>query len=35
MGHYHLASDTPDNLDYETVTDATRLVYAVAESLAR
>jgi hypothetical protein len=35
QANYHLPSDTPDNLDYETVTDATRLVYAVAESLAR
>lgn len=35
QANYHLPSDTPDNLDYETVADATRLVYAVAGSLAR
>jgi Peptidase family M28 len=32
--NYHLPSDIPANLDYETVADATRLVYEVARSLA-
>jgi hypothetical protein len=34
IANYHLPSDTPDNLDYATVARATRLVYAVAQSLA-
>ncbi|HEY4895030.1 MAG TPA: M28 family peptidase [Solirubrobacteraceae bacterium] len=32
--NYHLPSDVPDNLDYATVRDATRLVYDVLTSLA-
>jgi hypothetical protein len=31
--NYHLMSDTPDTLDYATVADAARLVYAVAAAL--
>jgi hypothetical protein len=31
--NYHLPSDTPENLDYETVVDATLLTYAVAQAL--
>jgi hypothetical protein len=34
QANYHLPSDVPSNLDYDTVTDATRLVYAVAQALA-
>jgi hypothetical protein len=34
LANYHLPTDTPDNLDYATVARATRLVYAVAQSLA-
>jgi hypothetical protein len=34
-GNYHLMSDTPENVDMDTVADATRLAYAVAEGLAR
>jgi Peptidase family M28 len=33
LANYHLPTDTPDNLDYATVARATRLVYAVAQSL--
>ena len=33
--NYHLPSDVPENLDYGTVRDATRLVFAVAVALAR
>ena len=32
--NYHLPSDIPGNLDYDTVADATRLVYELARSLA-
>jgi hypothetical protein len=32
--NYHLPSDVPANLDYDTVTDATRLVYELARALA-
>ncbi len=32
--NYHLPSDVPENLDYGTVADATRLVYELARSLA-
>jgi hypothetical protein len=31
--NYHLPSDTPENLDYATVADATRIVYELARSL--
>jgi hypothetical protein len=34
MSNYHLMTDLPENLDYSTIADATRLVYAVAEALA-
>lgn len=34
MANYHLMSDVPENLDYGTIADATRLAYAVARSLA-
>jgi Zn-dependent M28 family amino/carboxypeptidase len=32
--NYHLMSDTPDKVSYETVVDAVTLSYAVAEELA-
>ncbi len=32
--NYHLPSDVPENLDYGTVADTTRLVYAVCGALA-
>jgi hypothetical protein len=32
--NYHLPSDIPANLDYDTVADATRLVYELARALA-
>jgi hypothetical protein len=32
--NYHLPSDVPENLDYGTVGDATRLVYGVFQALA-
>jgi len=32
--NYHLPSDVPENLDYGTVADATRLVYELARTLA-
>jgi hypothetical protein len=35
LSNYHLMSDTPENLDYETVAEAVTLTYAVAEELAR
>jgi len=41
MGHwgppsnYHLPSDVPENLDYGSVADATRIVYELARELAR
>ncbi|HMG98648.1 MAG TPA: M28 family peptidase [Gaiellales bacterium] len=31
--NYHLPTDTPENLDYETVADATLLVYELARAL--
>jgi hypothetical protein len=34
MANYHLMSDVPENLDYGTITDATRLAHAVARALA-
>jgi Peptidase family M28 len=33
--NYHLPSDVPENLDYATVVDATRLVFALCGALAR
>jgi Zn-dependent M28 family amino/carboxypeptidase len=33
--NYHLPSDVPANLDYDTVADATRLVHELAGSLAQ
>jgi len=35
LSHYHLMSDTPDNLDYATVASATRLAEAVIRRLSR
>jgi hypothetical protein len=35
LSHYHLMSDTPENLDYDTIADATRLAEAVIRRLAR
>jgi Zn-dependent M28 family amino/carboxypeptidase len=32
--NYHLPSDVPENLDYDTVAEATRLVYELARALA-
>jgi hypothetical protein len=32
--NYHLMSDVPENLDYETIARATELAYGVAERLA-
>jgi Peptidase family M28 len=34
MANYHQMSDVPEHLDYETIADATRLTYAVAQALA-
>ena len=34
MSNYHLMTDVPENLDYGTIASATRLAYAVGESLA-
>ena len=34
MANYHLMTDVPENLDYGTIRDATRLIYAVAQALA-
>jgi Peptidase family M28 len=34
LANYHLPSDVPENLDFGTVADATRLVYELARSLA-
>jgi hypothetical protein len=34
MANYHQMSDVPDNVDYRTVADTTRLAYAVARALA-
>lgn len=33
--NYHLPSHVPENLDYDTVLDATRLVFALCGTLAR
>lgn len=33
--NYHLPSDVPDNLDYGSVADATRVVYELARTLAQ
>lgn len=33
MAHYHQITDIPENLDYGTIADATRLAYAVARAL--
>lgn len=35
LSHYHLMSDTPDNLDYATAASATRLAEAVIRRLSR
>jgi hypothetical protein len=32
--NYHLPSDVPENLDYGTVADVTRLVYELARTLS-
>ena len=34
LANYHLPSDVPENLDFGTVADATRLVYELARALA-
>ena len=34
LTHYHLPSDTPENLHWDTVAEAARLAYAVAADLA-
>ena len=34
LTHYHLPSDVPENLHWDTVAEASRLAYAVAEDLA-
>lgn len=34
LANYHLPSDVPANLDFDTVADATRLIYELARSLA-
>jgi hypothetical protein len=34
LTHYHLPSDTPENLHWETVREAARVAYAVADDLA-
>jgi Iap family predicted aminopeptidase len=34
LANYHLPSDTPENLDYSTVADATRVAFAVTQALA-
>jgi hypothetical protein len=33
--NYHLPSDVPENLDYESVADATRATYELARTLAQ
>ena len=35
LANYHLPSDVPANLDYETVADATRLVHDLAGALTQ
>ena len=34
LSNYHLPSDTAENVDYSTVAEATRVVYAFADELA-
>lgn len=34
LSNYHLPTDTAENVDYETVADATRVAWAVAEELS-
>jgi Peptidase family M28 len=34
MANYHQMSDVPENLDYRTIADVTRLAYAIARALA-
>jgi hypothetical protein len=34
LSNYHLMSDTPENLNYDTVAAAASLTYAVARELA-
>ncbi len=34
MSNYHLMSDVPENLEYSTIADVTRLAYTVARALA-
>ena len=34
MSNYHQMTDVPENLDYGTISDATRLGYAVSRALA-
>jgi Peptidase family M28 len=33
LTHYHLPSDTPENLHWDTVTEAVRVTYAIADEL--
>jgi Zn-dependent M28 family amino/carboxypeptidase len=35
LANYHLPSDVPENLDYQTISNTVRLVYGVAWALAR
>ena len=35
LTHYHLPSDLPENLHWDTVAEASRLAYALADDLAR
>jgi hypothetical protein len=35
LSNYHLMSDTPENVDYDTVDRAVNVAYAVAEDLAQ
>jgi Iap family predicted aminopeptidase len=35
LSNYHLMSDTPENLNYDTVARAVTVAYAVAEDLAQ
>ena len=35
LSNYHLMSDTPDNLNYETIAHAARIGYAVAHHLSQ
>jgi hypothetical protein len=34
LANYHLPTDVPENVTYETVADAVRVVYATAQRLA-